>query len=72
MNKYFRLGKKLFPICRSITGNGLRKTLSMISDHMPLEIYEVPTGTKVFDWTIPNEWNINDAYIEHESKKRFA
>ena len=60
----------LFPICRSITGNGLRKTLSMVSDHIPLEIYEVPTGTKVFDWTIPNEWNINDAYIKNSKGEK--
>jgi len=56
---------ELYPICRSITGNGVRKTLDIIGKHVPLEIHEVPTGTNVFDWTIPKEWNISDAYIKN-------
>jgi aminopeptidase-like protein len=59
----FQLMKELFPICRSITGNGVRQTLEIIKKHIPLEVHEVPSGTKVFDWTIPKEWNIHDAYI---------
>jgi len=55
---------ELYPICRSITGNGVRATLRRIRTHIPLEIREVPSGTKVFDWLIPNEWNIRDAYIK--------
>ncbi|MGD0534555.1 MAG: DUF4910 domain-containing protein [Methanoregula sp.] len=58
-----RLMKKLYPICRSITGNGVRETLGIIGKHIPLEVVEVPSGTKVFDWTVPPEWNIRDAYI---------
>ena len=54
---------KLWPICRSITGNGLRESLQIINEIVPLELTEVPTGTEVFDWTIPKEWNINNAYI---------
>jgi aminopeptidase-like protein len=54
---------RLFPICRSITGNGVRETLSIISEVVPLKIYEIPSGTEIFDWNIPKEWNINDAYI---------
>ncbi|RME18198.1 MAG: DUF4910 domain-containing protein [Bacteroidetes bacterium] len=54
---------RLFPICRSITGNGVRDTLKIISEIIPLNIYEIPSGTDIFDWTIPKEWNINDAYI---------
>lgn len=54
---------ELYPICRSITGNGVRKTDEIISRHIPLEMYEVKSGTKVFDWTVPKEWNINDAYV---------
>jgi aminopeptidase-like protein len=57
------LVEKLFPINRSITGNGVRETLRVLSEQIPLKIHDVPTGTKVFDWTIPREWNIRDAYI---------
>ncbi len=53
-----RLIAELYPICRSITGNGLRSTLRTIGDQIPLTISEVPTGTQVLDWTIPREWNI--------------
>ena len=60
----------LFPICRSITGNGVRKTLNKINDIIPLKINEVPTGTKVFDWTIPDEWNIKDAYVKDQNGNR--
>ncbi len=59
----YDLVKQLFPICRSITGNGLRETLQIIQEHIPIKLHEVPTGTKVFDWTVPKEWNIKDAYV---------
>lgn len=60
----YSLMESLWPICRSITGNGVRKTLQKIQLILPeLSIIEVPTGTKCFDWKIPKEWNINDAYI---------
>lgn len=67
----YKLAEKLFPICRSITGNGVRKTLKLIKDEVKeLNIVEVPSGTKVFDWTVPKEWNISDAYIENSSGEK--
>lgn len=65
-----QFARELFPICRSITGNGIRQTLAMIGNKIPLEISEAPTGTQVFDWTVPKEWNIRDAYIQGADKKR--
>lgn len=55
---------EMYPLCRSITGAGFRETLSMVSRHIPLEIQEVPTGTPVFDWAVPKEWEIRDAYVK--------
>ncbi|MBI5034926.1 MAG: DUF4910 domain-containing protein [Chloroflexi bacterium] len=64
--------RRLFPICRSITGEGLRTTLKTISEYVPLKIIEIPTGTQVFDWQIPDEWNIRDAYIKNEAGERIV
>jgi len=61
---------QMYPLCRSITGAGFRETLSMISHHIPLEIFEIPTGTPVFDWIVPKEWNIRDAYVKNMAGKR--
>jgi aminopeptidase-like protein len=57
---------RIYPFCRSITGNGVRQTLREVGAHIPLDIREVPTGTAVLDWTIPREWNIREAYIKNE------
>jgi aminopeptidase-like protein len=56
---------ELYPICRSITGDGLRTTLKRIGRDIPLEIHEVPTGSAVFDWSVPREWNIRDAWVRN-------
>lgn len=69
----YELAKELFPICRSITGNGVRQTLAIIRRYLPnMTIYEVPTGTRVLDWDIPPEWNIRDAYITTPEGKHIA
>jgi aminopeptidase-like protein len=59
----YALVEELYPICRSITGNGVRKTLEILSRYVPLEVREVPSGTPVLDWTVPEEWNIREAWI---------
>lgn len=61
----YDLIRRLYPICRSITGNGTRETLKIVKEFVPIVISEVPSGTKVFDWTVPKEWNIKDAYIKN-------
>jgi aminopeptidase-like protein len=65
-----RFAAELYPICRSITGDGIRQTLSMIGDRILVKTFEVPTGTPVFDWTVPKEWNIRDAYIKSPDGRR--
>lgn len=68
----YSLVEELYPICRSITGNGVRRTLQIIDRYIPLSISEVPTGTEVFDWKIPKEWNIEDAWIKTESGEKIV
>jgi aminopeptidase-like protein len=79
LNKIPEIGKnmhelmiELFPICRSITGNGVRQSLQILQNHILLDISEIPSGTKVFDWTIPREWNINDAYIKNSKGEKIV
>ena len=60
----------LYPLCRSITGNGVRRTLEIVGRLTPLELHEVPSGTPVLDWTVPREWNIRDAYVKASDGRR--
>lgn len=64
------LASHIFPLCRSITGKGVRDTLDILADYIDIERHHVPTGTKVFDWTIPNEWIVRDAYVKDPSGRK--
>jgi aminopeptidase-like protein len=66
----YDLVKALFPICRSISGDGVRQTLKLLQRCIPLQVHEVASGTRVFDWTIPREWNIRDAFVKNARGER--
>ncbi|MEZ5955153.1 MAG: DUF4910 domain-containing protein [Hyphomonas sp.] len=69
-NDLYELIVRLYPICRSITGDGVRQTLSILSEYIPLDVVETPSGTDVYDWTVPDEWNIRDAYVADASGRK--
>src|SRR5262249_53944453 len=69
-NEIHALAAEIFPICRSITGDGVRETINLLSRHVPIERHELPTGTAVLDWVVPKEWNIIDAYILNTTGER--
>ena len=71
-HEVYELISNLYPLCRSITGDGIRKTLHILQQYIPLAMREVPTGTKVFDWTVPKEWNIRDAYIKNSAGEKIV
>jgi aminopeptidase-like protein len=66
----YRLIEELYPFCRSITGDGVRRTLDILKQYVPLEVHEIPSGKEAFDWTIPREWNIKDAYVKNSKGER--
>jgi aminopeptidase-like protein len=69
-HELYGLIKELYPICRSITGKGFRETLSRLQKEIPINVQEIPSGTQVFDWAIPKEWNIRDAYVKNSRGER--
>jgi aminopeptidase-like protein len=69
MSDLYRLIEELLPLCRSITGEGLRATLRRIQRELPIEIHEVPSGTRAFDWTVPPEWNVRDAWVARNGER---
>src|SRR4029079_10809481 len=68
----YRLMERLFPLCRSLTGTGVRATFDVLAEEIPLARTEIPSGSKVFDWNVPDEWNISDAYIAGPDGRRLV
>jgi aminopeptidase-like protein len=69
-NEAFELMRRLFPLCRSLTGSGVRATFDLLDEQVPLVRTEVPSGTEVFDWIVPDEWNVHDAYVADPRGRR--
>ena len=66
----FALIEKLYPINRSITGDGLRESLRIVQKEIPIVLHEIPSGTKVLDWKVPKEWNIKEAWIKNSKGEK--
>src|SRR5262245_29168770 len=66
----YALAAEIFPICRSITGEGVRRTIDLLARHIAIQRHELPTGTPVLDWIIPKEWSISDAFIKDSKGER--
>jgi aminopeptidase-like protein len=71
-NEMIALMRRLYPICRSLTGEGVRETLRLVGDVVPLDVTEVPSGAPIFDWAVPKEWNISDAWITGQDGRRLV
>jgi aminopeptidase-like protein len=71
-NDIYQLITELYPICRSITGQGFRQSMEILKKQVPLELYEVASGTQVFDWIVPKEWNIRDAWIKNSKGEKIV
>jgi aminopeptidase-like protein len=71
-NEIYELIKELYPICRSITGDGFRDSMRILQRHIPLELHEVASGTQAFDWVVPREWNIRDAWIKNSKGEKIV
>jgi len=69
-DEIYALAAEIFPICRSIAGDGVRKTIDILSEHLPIQRHELPTGKPILDWTVPKEWSIADAYIKNADGER--
>ncbi|WP_425374171.1 DUF4910 domain-containing protein [Neorhizobium lilium] len=69
-NAIYRLACRLFPLCRSITGQGVRETIGILGDYIAIERHDVPSGTRVFDWTIPDEWIVRGAWVKDPSGRK--
>jgi aminopeptidase-like protein len=72
ISEAWQLMERLYPICRSITGDGVRQSLEIVGERIPLEIIEVPSGTAVFDWEVPREWNVRAAWIQGPDGRRIV
>ena len=69
----YKLCEKMFPYCRSITGDGVRETVNALKEVQPkIKVYEVPSGEKSFDWTVPKEWRIKDAWIKNSKGEKIV
>ena len=72
-DEIYQLARKLWPLNRSISGEGVRETLDVISKYIPsINIKSIPSGTKVFDWTVPKEWRVKEAYILDPNGKKIC
>lgn len=71
-NECYSLAQKLWPLCRSLTGPGVRQSLSILQEHIPLKFHEVPSGTKCFDWEVPKEWTIREAWVKNGAGEKIV